>query len=357
MPSEECEVSSEGQITASSVSHRQEPPDGWDEYVTNHPQASIYHASRWGALILNSFNHKTFFLAVETPKGLSGVLPLVFMKSKIFGKNLVSMPYFNYGGLLADENSAAEQLIAASLTLKKELRADYIELRQISQVPGGWPAKSHKVIMLLALPPDPDTLWQSFKTKLRTRVRRAEKEGFTVHSGQQDLLNDFYEVFAENMRDLGTPVYPRQFFHAILDKFPENSHIVVVRSGNQSIAAGFLISHRNKMEVPWASSLRRFNHLSPNMLLYWNMLKHSITKGFQVFDFGRSTRDSGTFSFKEQWGAVPHETFWVYPGKAADQLPDHSPQNPKYKWATRVWTKLPLSVANRCGPWIVGNIP
>jgi hypothetical protein len=95
------------------------------------------------------------------------------------------------------------------------------------------------------------------------------------------------------------------------------------------------------MEVPWASSLRRFNHLSPNMLLYWNMLKHSITKGFQVFDFGRSTRDSGTFSFKEQWGAVPHETFWVYPGKAADQLPDHSPQNPKYKWATRVWTKLP----------------
>lgn len=350
-------MSSEGQITASSVSHRQEPPDGWDEYVTNHPQASIYHASRWGALILNSFNHKTFFLAVETPKGLSGVLPLVFMKSKIFGKNLVSMPYFNYGGLLADENSAAEQLIAASLTLKKELRADYIELRQISQVPGGWPAKSHKVIMLLALPPDPDTLWQSFKTKLRTRVRRAEKEGFTVHSGQQDLLNDFYEVFAENMRDLGTPVYPRQFFHAILDKFPENSHIVVVRSGNQSIAAGFLISHRNKMEVPWASSLRRFNHLSPNMLLYWNMLKHSITKGFQVFDFGRSTRDSGTFSFKEQWGAVPHETFWVYPGKAADQLPDHSPQNPKYKWATRVWTKLPLSVANRCGPWIVGNIP
>ncbi len=297
-------------MTASSVSYQQEPPDGWDEYVTSHPQGSVYHASRWGALIQNSFNHKTFFLTVMTQKGFSGVLPLVFMKSKMFGKNLVSMPYFNYGGLLADENSAAEQLIAAALILKKELRADYIELRQTSLVPGGWPTKSHKVIMLLPLPPDPDTLWQSFKTK-----------------------------------------------HAILDKFPENSHIVVVRNGNQSIAAGFLISHRNKMEVPWASSLRRFNHLSPNMLLYWNMLKYSITQGFQTFDFGRSTRDSGTFSFKEQWGAIPHETFWVYPGKDASQLPDHSPQNPRYKWATRVWTRLPLFVANRCGPWIVGNIP
>lgn len=348
---------SEGQMSASRVSYHLEPPRGWDEYVANHPQASIYHASGWGAVIQSSFSHKTYYLTLETPKGLSGVLPLVFMKSKMFGKNLISMPYFNYGGLLADDTSGAEELIATSLLLKEEVRADYIELRQSTLVPGGWPAKSHKVIMLLPLPPDPDTLWSSFKTKLRTRVRRSEKEGFSVHSGKQELLNDFYGVFAENMRDLGTPVYPRRFFQAILDKFSEDSHIVVVRSGSQAIAAGFLISHRNKMEVPWASSLRRFNHLSPNMLLYWNMLKYSISKGFQIFDFGRSTRDSGTFSFKEQWGAAPHETFWVYPGKDQSQLPDHSPQNPKYKWATRVWTKLPLFVANRCGPWIVGNIP
>ncbi len=350
-------MGSEGQMTSFGVTCHQEPPDGWDEYVMNHPQGSVYHVSRWAALIEHSFNHKTYFLTLKTQKGVGGVLPLVFMKSRMFGKSLVSMPYFNYGGLLVDDGSAAEFLIDASLRLKDELRADYIELRQTSPVPGGWPAKSHKVIMLLPLPPDPETLWNSFKTKLRTRVRRAEKEGFSVHSGKQDLLNDFYEVFAENMRDLGTPVYPRRFFQAILERFSENSHIVVVRSGNQSIAAGFLISHLNKMEVPWASSLRRFNHLSPNMLLYWNMLKYSISKGFQIFDFGRSTRDSGTFSFKEQWGAVPHETFWVYPGKDASQLPDHSPQNPKYKWATRVWTKLPLFVANRCGPWIVGNIP
>jgi serine/alanine adding enzyme len=344
-------------MTSFSVTCRQVPPSGWDDYVSSHPQGSTYHSSRWGALIKQSYDHSTYFLTAETQKGISGVLPLVFLNSRMFGKSLISMPYFNYGGLLADGDNIAEQLINASLSLKKELQAEYIELRQTTPVPGNWPAKSHKVIMLLPLPADPETLWNDFKTKLRTRVRRAEKEGFSVHSGKQDLLNDFYGVFAENMRDLGTPVYPRRFFQAIFDRFPENSHIVVVRSGNQSIAAGFLISHRNKMEVPWASSLRRFNHLSPNMLLYWNMLKYSITMGFQIFDFGRSTRDSGTFHFKEQWGAMPHETFWVYPGKDASHLPDHSPQNPKYKWATRVWTKLPLFVANRCGPWIVGNIP
>lgn len=333
------------------------PPDGWDRYLEGHPEASLYHDRRWAKVIGESFGHQTFFLALETQASLQAVLPLVFLKSPMFGKCLVSMPYFNYGGLLANDASGAQQLIAASLRLMREVRADYIELRQRSPVPGAWPTKSHKVIMLLPLPPDPDALWASFKTKLRTRVRRAEKEGFSVHFGKQDLLTDFYAVFTENMRDLGTPVYPKRFFQTICETFPDQSHIVTVRDGSRCVAAGFLLSHRTKIEVPWASSLRRYNHRSPNMLLYWNMLKYSVNNRFQTFDFGRSSRGSGTFAFKEQWGASPQETFWVYPGKDSDELPDHSPQNPKYRWATRVWTKLPLFVANRCGPWIVKNIP
>jgi serine/alanine adding enzyme len=296
-------------------------------------------------------------MTLEGRDGLNGALPLVYLKSRLFGKSLVSMPYFNYGGLLADDETAASHLLTASLKLQNEVNADYVELRQSEPAPGAWPFKSHKVIMLLPLPSDPEALWGSFKTKLRTRVRRAEKEGFTVHWGKENLLDDYYSVFAENMRDLGTPVYPKDFFRAILRAFPDNAHVIAVRSGQQCVAAGFLLSHRDKMEVPWASSLRRFNHLSPNMFLYWQMLKQSCLMGFRFFDFGRSTRDSGTYAFKEQWGAAPHPTYWIYPGKNADDLPDHSPQNAKYQWATRVWKKLPLPITNLCGPWIVKNIP
>jgi FemAB-related protein (PEP-CTERM system-associated) len=317
----------------------------------------LYHDSRWANLIHDCFHHKTYFLASTGRSGLTGILPLVYLKSRVFGKALVSMPYFNYGGLLADDKEVSEQLISAALRLERELGADYVELRQTEPAPGGWPSGSHKVIMLLPLPADPEVLWASFKTKLRTRVRRAEKEGFGLDWGKQELLDDYYKVFAENMRDLGTPVYPKRFFRSILDIFPQNAHIVVVRRGKECVAAGFLLSHRDKMEVPWSSSLRRFNHLSPNMVLYWNMLRQSIIMGSKTFDFGRSTRGSGTFAFKEQWGAVPHDTFWVYPGKDAGQLPDHSPQSAKYRWATRIWKKLPLFLTNRCGPWIVKNIP
>jgi len=336
-----------------------ESPRGWSEFIARHPRASLYHDPRWSGLIRHCFSHQTFFLACarESDDTLEGVLPLVYIKSRIFGKALVSMPYFNYGGLLAESDAAAKQLLSAALHLQKDLGADYIELRQAAPIPGDWPTKSHKVIMLLPLPADPDALWASFKTKLRTRVRRAEKEGFTLRWGKQDLLDDYYSVFAENMHDLGTPVYSKDFFRAILQTFPENAHVATLCRGNDCLAAGFLLAYRGNMEVPWSSSLRRFNHLSPNMLLYWHMLRQSTVLGCRTFDFGRSTRDSGTYVFKEQWDAVPHETFWVYPGKDVDDLPDHSPQSKKYFWATRVWQKLPLFLTNRLGPLIVKDIP
>jgi len=352
-------LTSETKSSVLQVSRQTNAPPGWIDYVARHPLASLYHDPRWAGLIQRCFSHETFFLscAEDPADGLSGVLPLVFLKSRIFGKALVSQPFFNYGGLLADSDAAAEQLVRGALLLQEDVGADYVELRQSTPLPGGWPAKSHKVVMLLQLPRDPEVLWAGFKTKLRTRVRRAEKEGFTLHWGKQDLLDDFYKVFAVNMRDLGTPVYSKGFFRAILETFPESSHVAALRSGGQCLAAGFLLSHRGKMEVPWSSSLRRFNYLSPNMLLYWHMLRQSVLEGCHTFDFGRSTRGGGTFDFKEQWGAVPHETHWVYPGRDAGDLPDHSPQSKKFYWATRVWQRLPLFVANGIGPRLVKNIP
>jgi serine/alanine adding enzyme len=333
------------------------PLPGWGEYLTRSPQASLYHDPAWAGLIHSCFGHRTFFLAAQNKGALRGILPLVYLKSRIFGKALVSMPYFNYGGLLADDDGAVTELIASAVELKRELGADYIELRQSATLRGNLPVKSHKVIMLLPLPSDPEALWQGFKSKLRNQIRTPEKAGATFHWGGRELLDEFYAVFAENMRDLGTPVYSKRFFKAILETFPKHSYIALVRLNGGPVAAGFLLGFRNKLEIPWASSLRRYNRASPNMLLYSGVLRQAILEGFQIFDFGRSTLDSGTYRFKQQWGAAPSPTYWYYPGQNQDKLPEHNPETGRFYWATQVWKRLPLALTNRVGPGIVKNIP
>ena len=187
-------------------------------------------------------------------------------------------------------------------------------------------------------------------------MRKAEKAGLTTEVGGVEELDAFYSVFARNMRDLGTPVYSRRFFAAILSAFPDTARVFVVRLGSLPIAAAITIQWRDSIEVPWASSLRAHSDKSPNMLLYWTMLKTAIGAGASRFDFGRSTPDEGTFHFKRQWGAVPQPLVWEYAGLDGAP-PDQSPKNPRFRLAIALWQRLPLAVANRIGPIVVRNIP
>jgi FemAB-related protein (PEP-CTERM system-associated) len=176
--------------------------------------------------------------------------------------------------------------------------------------------------------------------------------------GREEELDSFYSVFSRNMRDLGTPVYAKSFFRNILERFPETTHICTVYTQNgQAAASGFLVGFKGTLEIPWASSLRSYNQCSPNMLLYWSVLKHACEKGFKVFDFGRSTRDEGTYRFKEQWGARPVQLYWYYWMRNEGALPELNPRNPKYQLAIKVWKKLPIAVTKLIGPLIEKNLP
>jgi FemAB-related protein (PEP-CTERM system-associated) len=218
--------------------------------------------------------------------------------------------------------------------------------------------KTTKVAMQLGLPQHPDELWKTFHAKLRSQIRRPEKEGMFVKSGMDDELDSFYAVFSENMRDLGTPVYSMEFFKNILTMFPESARIFTVytREGDPA-ASGFLVGFKQKIEIPWASSLRRYNHYSPNMLLYWSALKFACESGYRLFDFGRSTLGEGTYYFKAQWGAKPVQLYWHYWMKTGERLPQINPQNPKYQMAIKIWRNLPVRLTRLIGPTIVRNIP
>jgi len=328
----------------------------WDDYVCK-KQASIYHDSRWPQLIKKVFGHDSHYLMARENEKIVGIFPLVQLKSLLFGNFMVSMPYFNYGGIVADTHDVMISLISSAHELYDELGCSHIEMRFDTERAIELPVRTDKIIMLLDLPGDPDELWQAIGSKRRAQVKRPIREGVVFLSGGAELLDDFYYVFSHNMRDLGTPVYSKQFFKEILSTFSKNTFIAVVRLNGEAVGAAFLIGNNGKLEIPWASTLRKVNRIGVNMFLYWNILKTAIEKNFQVFDFGRSSKDAGTLKFKKQWGGYEKQLYWYYDLPEGETLPNLNPGSKKFGAAISVWKKIPVTLTNIIGPSIVKNLP
>lgn len=331
-------------------------PQKWDAFVDEHPDSTGYHLWAWKGVVERVFGHRTIYLAAERDGAICGILPLVRFRSPLFGRFLVSLPFVNYGGVVAIDDGAAHALVARAASIARRERARHVELRHRSRRFEALAPKEHKVTMLLPLPESAEVLWAGLDRKVRNQVRKAEKSGLTVELGGLERVNDFYAVYAHNMRDLGTPVYSRRFFADVLGTFADRTRLVIVSHEGRPVAAGLTWQWRDTVEVPWASSLRAYNNMSPNNLLYWTILQQAIAAGAQVLDFGRSTPNEGTFHFKKQWGAEPLPLCWEY-DLIEGVLPDQSPKNPKFRLAIEAWKRLPLPVANMLGPAIVRSIP
>jgi FemAB-related protein (PEP-CTERM system-associated) len=332
-------------------------PHLWDAFVQQHPDATVYHLSAWADVIEATCGHKTDRLAVMAGDRLAGILPVTSFRTPLFGRFAASVPFMNYGGVAAESEAAATKLRDAAVEIARENRAAYLELRHARRQFDGTPCQTHKVAMILPLRATVEQQWTALDRKLRNQVRKAEKSNLTVRVGGVELLDAFYDVMSENMRDLGSPLHGREFFERILTTFADRSRLLCVSLGDVPVAASFVLWHRDRLEVPWASALRRYNPLCPNILLYWEMLKFGIEKGFGSFDFGRSTPNEGTFLFKQQWGAEPLQLFWEYWLGEGASLPDRSPKNSKFQLAIQTWQRLPIGLTRVLGPRLVRNIP
>lgn len=329
----------------------------WDAYVNANPAASAYHLSCWQQIIGEAFGHPSVYLYARDDAGnVCGVLPMVRLTSRVFGDFVVSIPFFNYGGPLGEHADVEAALLAHAAERAAAMGVKHVEFRD--DVPREhWPVREDKVAMLRALPDSPEALWQELGTKLRAQIKKPQKENPSVSIGGIELLDDFYEVFAINMRDLGTPVYAKEFFAVILRRLPDMAKIVVVRHQGRPVSTAFLLGYRQMMEIPWASTIREANQLSMNMLLYWEVLSYCIRQGYRCFDFGRSTVGAGTYKFKEQWGAQPKQLYWHYWLPTGQALPKLNPDNPKFKLAIAVWQQLPVWLTKLMGPMVVKYLP
>lgn len=328
----------------------------WDDYVRSRPDASVYHLGAWRELIESAFGRETYYLQAASGETLCGVLPLVRLRSIVFGDFLVSLPYVSYGGVLANDTATATCLIDEAVSLSRSLGVRHMELRHLSDLVD-LPQRTEKVSMRLALFGDSEKRWKALGSKLRAQINRPLREGTTHEIGGAELVEDFYGVFALKYRDLGVPVYSIDWFRLILARLPDTTRVFVVRIGGRPVAASIVIGFNEILEVPWAASLRAADAYGVNMYLYWTMIKFAEDAGYKAFDFGRSTIGSGTWRFKKQWGAEPVQMYWHYWVRDRSGTPQLNTANPKYRAAVALWRRLPLWMANRIGPRIVKNLP
>lgn len=324
-------------------------------YVKNHPSARIYHLPGWCRIIEKSFGHKSYYLLSKKDGAINGVLPLVRQKSRIFGDNLLSMPYLNFGGPIAENNETETALLNYANGIADEHGISSVEYRE-TKSRQGYSHKENKITMMLELTTEEEH-WKSIGAKRRAQVKRPIRLGIVPLKGKAELIDSFYSVLSENMRDLGTPFYSKQFFQNIVDEFNDYVTVHVIQIEDKPVGAALVFKFNNIADIPWASTLRSHNRFGTNMYMYWEVLKDVIHSECGVFDFGRSSKDSGTYRFKKQWGAEPVQLYWNYWLKEGETMPEVNPDNPKFKLAIAVWKKMPLFFTNWLGPKIAKNLP
>jgi FemAB-related protein (PEP-CTERM system-associated) len=324
------------------------------------------HDPSWLTVLRESLGHITMaVIAREGGAGgdIVGYLPLALVKSRLFGRFLVSLPYLNRAGVVAVDPDVRCALLESATELADQFAVQYLELRHHGHTLKHTSIshnREDKVQMMLDLPDESKQLWSGYSAKVRNQIRKGDKAGLSIRFGGVELLDGFYDVFSTNMRDLGTPVYPRQLFGSILDTFKASAELAVVNHDGRAVAGALLVHARVQgtveTQVPSASSLRDAKHTNANMWMYHHLLLRATEQGSGVFDFGRSTPDSGTYRFKKQWGASPRPATWQYYLRQGE-IGTVRPDNPKYQRRIATWQRLPVWVTKLVGPRIVRGIP
>lgn len=327
----------------------------WDAFVADCPDATFFHRIGWKTAIEESFGHRTHYLCAERDGALCGVLPLVQIKSRLFGNSLISTAFTVYGGPAAADDAARRALDAAARDLAERLDVDHLEYR--SRVPRHPDLVSRDDLYVTFRKPldaDPDKNLAAIPRKQRAMVRKGIKAGLT--SELDAGVDRLHHIYAASVRNLGTPVFAKRYFHALTRAFGADCDIVTILHGDQAVASVMNFYFRDEVIPYYGGGLPEARAVAANDFMYWEVMRRACERGFRLFDFGRSKRDTGAYSFKKHWGFEPAPLAYEFLLRRGGDVPDVNPLNPKYRLAIAAWKRLPLPVAKAIGPLIVRNL-
>ena len=327
----------------------------WDAFVERMPEATFFHRSAWRGVIERAFRHPTHYVLAERDGAITGILPLVHVRSRLFGNRLISTPFCVYGGPVAADPESAEALAGYAATLMRRVGAATVEFRCQSASGSDWLTRPDLYVRFRRpIAADPEANMQAIPRKQRAMVRKGIANGLAARRGRDvDLL---HRVYAESVRNLGTPVFSRRYFRLLVDSFADCSDILAVFDAEQPIAAVLNFYFRDQVLPYYGGGTGQARARAGNDFMYWMVMRHAAERGCRLFDFGRSKIATGSYAFKKNWGFTPEPLSYRYKLAPGATIPDHNPLNSKYRLFVAVWKRLPLGVANFLGPHIVRGI-
>ncbi|RMF99164.1 MAG: FemAB family PEP-CTERM system-associated protein [Gammaproteobacteria bacterium] len=326
----------------------------WDAYVEAHPGGSFFHLSGWETILADFFHHRTHYLLAEAGGRLQGLIPLAEVRSRLFGNRLVSVPLGVYGGALADDEAVETALRDAAIELAEQRRVDHLELRHLQPRPG-LPTVDRYVRFRRAIHADADANMAEIPRKQRAMIRKAMRKGLQAGFGRDTGV--FYRLYAESLRNLGTPVLPRAYFEQLHAVFGAACEQLTVRdAGGRPVASVLSFYFRDEVLPYYGGGSAAARALSANDFMYWELMCHAAARGVRRFDFGRSRVGAGSYHFKRHWGFEPEPLHYQYHLRQGQALPNASPDNPRFQLAIRCWQRLPLRLTTWLGPLVARQL-
>lgn len=326
-----------------------------DAFVDAHPAGLMCHRTDYGAFFRQLYGYEPHYLCARSSAGhVLGVMPLQHTRHWLTGNRLVNGYGHNYGGILCDNSQIAADLADASVKLGQRLGVGRIEYMSLLPIPTQYPLhiSREKVAMWVKVCQNETGQWDAIHGKSRNQVRKGQKSGCEIESGGVNRLDDFYRIYTYRMRELGTPAFPKPYLKGILERWPENARLFLVRIGGQCAGGGFLRWYKDIMEMPLAAVLEEYNPACANLFMYWEILKYAVERRMKWFDLGRCDREGPTYRFKERLGGEErplHYCTWVPEGTKFESF---SPDSPRYRRKVELWKRLPLWFTRLAGPWI-----
>lgn len=324
----------------------------WDEFVESCSKGTFFHLSGWKTVIENVYNHKCHYLSAKIGTELIAVLPLVEQKSVLFGHTLISTPFCVYGGVASDNDEAMQFLEQKAIDKATELGVDYLEMRYpFARNNDQFIEKCAHSSFGCEIAEDDVSILAGVKKKQRAVVRHSLKNelSYRVDSDAQTA----YDVYSESVRNLGTPVFPKHYFKALVEQFSEQCDVLTVEHQGKAVSSVLSFYYKGHALPFYGGGLQSARALKSNDFMYYQLMCHAKKeRGSDYFDFGRSKDDSGAFNYKRSWGMEPVPLHYMFHLVKATELPNLSPNNPKYKTFIKLWQKLPLSVSRFIGPFV-----
>lgn len=331
----------------------------WTEYVEKSKTTTFFHQLAWKNVIEKVLKYEPFYLMAEEDGKVRGILPLFLTKSRFLGKALISSPFAVYGGICADNEEISWSLFEEAKNLAKKLDVEYLELRNLYENNFGLIENSIHYTFIIELPDKVETLWKGLRRKARGAVRRGIKSDLQVeiNSNGEGRLEDFYNIFAHSLRNLGSFILPFRYFKTLKEEFNTQMVMLFVRHKGEVVASVMSFLFKDMIIPYYGGCLNKALEYSPNNLMYWKLMEYGIEKGYKFFDFGKSKKGTGSFEFKKNFGFEPRPLHYQYYLNKTDKIPDPAALSWEYRVAKKIIKKTPLTITKIIGPAIVKHLP